>query len=485
MTTDDELLRLRAETRKLRQEYASKKRTEEALEKKNRELIGTVGTLQKEKDILENENEQLIKENNDLKLKLGITLDTAKKYAGMLFKSSVRRLPSDKKSGAQKGHEGHRRKQPDHIDAIVRVALSHCPDCDTALKRTDSHDTRIVEDIPVPQTIVTQYEIERQWCTCCNKEVVGVPQNTLPGFAIGLNALTHILFLKYRLRTPLARIVEELHVTHRLTLTEGGVQSILHAFRTQFTKEYGAILKEIRDAPVKHGDETSWRIDGINCWAWLFATQKAAYYTIEETRGKGVPEKILGPAPRGLLVRDDCASYASLPLSQHSCWSHLLRVSHDHAEKENASREMKALHTELTSLFCALDEANKQPFDLKKRIPVHAFFLKKVRAIIARTYSSSDALDVHTRINNQDKNLVEALLHEDAPLTNNHAERMIRPLVVTRRISGGSRSDDGAATHAVNMTIMQTLSLKGIEFIAGVQAIIHAGNSRYALGMGE
>ena len=484
MTTEEELLRLRAETRKLRQEHASKKRTEEALEKKNLKLIGIVGVLQQENDILEKEKEQLVTEVHDLKLKLGIIQDTAKKYAGMLFKSSVRRAPSDKKSGAQMGHVGHRRKQPDRIDAVVRIALSHCPRCDTALKRTDSHDVRIVEDIPVLKTVVTQYEIERQWCMCCTKEVVGVPQNTLPGFAIGLHALTHILFLKYRLRTPLARIVEELRVTHSLVLTEGGVQSILHAFRRQFTKEYGAILREIRDAPVKHADETSWRIDSENCWAWLFATQTAAYYTIEETRGKGVPENVLGPKPNGLLVRDDFSSYAGLPMAQESCWTHLLRVSHEHAKKETASREMKTLHRELTELFSAIDVANKQPFAIQKRIPVHAFFLKKVRAITLRTYTYPDALAVHTRVSNQDKNLIEALLHEHAPLTNNHAERMIRPLVVTRKISGGSRSDDGAAAHAVNMSIMQTLSLKGIEFIAGVQAIIHAGNPRYVAGNG-
>ena len=145
---------------------------------------------------------------------------------------------------------------------------------------------------------------------------------------------------------------------------------------------------------------------------------------------------------------------------------------------------MKTLHTELTALFSALDEANKRPFNLKKRIPVHAHFQRQVRVIIARTYSSPDALAMHTRMSNQDGNLVEALLHEGAPLTNNHAERMIRPLVVTRRISGGSRSDDGAATHAVNMSIMQTLSLKGIEFVEGIRAIIHAGNPRYAAGNG-
>ena len=482
MTSDEEVLRLRAEAKKLRQENANLARSKSAQSSRTNKDGEHIATLTGKVKSLTEENGALKDEVRDLKLKFGIIQDTATKYAGMLFKSSVRRAPSENKSGAQVGHVGHRRAQRARIDAVVRVALSHCPDCDTKLRRTDSHDTRIVEDIPVRETVITKYEIERQWCTSCNTEVAGVPKNTLPGFSIGLNALTHILFLKYRLRTPLARIVEELRVTHALSLSEGGVQSILHAFRSQFIKEYGAILKEIRDAPVKHADETSWRIDGENCWAWLFTTQKAAYYTIEETRGKGVPEEVLGPAPDGLLVRDDYAGYSALPMPQHSCWSHLLRVSHDHAEKETASSEMKELHAELVTLFEALKIENEKPFVLTKRIPIHAAFLGKIRAIISRTYSAQDALAVHTRIQNQDGNLVEALLHESAPLTNNHAERMIRPLVVTRRISGGSRSDRGAATHAVNMTIMQTLSLKGIDFVEGIRRIIHAGNSRYAAG---
>ncbi|MBI4130425.1 transposase, partial [Candidatus Roizmanbacteria bacterium] len=43
---------------------------------------------------------------------------------------------------------------------------------------------------------------------------------------------------------------------------------------------------------------------------------------------------------------------------------------------------------------------------------------------------------------------------------NNHAERVIRPLVVTRKISGGSRSVQGAQTHMVNMSVFQTIKLK-------------------------
>ncbi|MCK4765235.1 MAG: transposase [Candidatus Aminicenantes bacterium] len=51
---------------------------------------------------------------------------------------------------------------------------------------------------------------------------------------------------------------------------------------------------------------------------------------------------------------------------------------------------------------------------------------------------------MQTRISNQNTNLITALLHRNVSLTNNHSERNIRCFVVARKISGGSRSKDGA-----------------------------------------
>lgn len=480
MNPQEELYRLRKEAKKLRQEKANLIRSKNSHETRGTLDAKHIASLKTKNKQLVAENTELKKEVDDLKIKLGLEIEKAKKYAGMIFKTNTRHAPSGKKRGAKNGHPGHRRAQPKHIDREVRVFLSVCPDCHTPLARTDSHDSRIVEDIPVAETEVTRYEIERQWCTHCTHEVVGVPRNTLPGFSIGLNAVVCILFLKYRLRTPLGRIAEYLSSQHHLTLTQGGIERILHACKDQFGHEYERILTEIRHAPVKHGDETSWRILGENGWAWLFSTHRAAYYTIEETRGKGVPAVVLGTAPPGLLVRDDCPSYFSLAMAQQSCWAHLLRVSRDETRKDACSEEMRLLHRELCIFFGELSTANTRPFMKEERVQAHAGFLARIDAIIGRAYKERDALAVQTRIRNQREHLIEALLHENAPLTNNHAERMIRPLVITRKISGGSQSNAGAATHAVNMSIMQTLSLRGISFFEGVRAIIAAGNPRYA-----
>jgi transposase len=233
---------------------------------------------------------------------------------------------------------------------------------------------------------------------------------------------------------------------------------------------------------MKHADETGWRINGINSWCWLFATPSAAFYTIEETRGKEVPRRCFGRDPTGVLVRDDCPSYNVLSMPQQSCWSHLLRVSHDAAAKDEASREVVVLHRELSNLFNELDTVTKTRFNKAKRLAAYELYKKRIRAIIVRRYKHKDAQAVQTRIANQDTQLITAILYKDVPLTNNHAERMVRPIVITRKISGGSQSDRGAATHAVNMSVMQTLALKGESFLERITEIIHSGSSRYSLG---
>lgn len=484
MTTEEELARLRKEARELRQRNATEKNAHEA-QKERADKFEKITEEQRQKIKHQNDRiTELQKEVAELQSRLGLAVDKAKTYAGMIFKSSIRKIKTGTKRGAKKGHIGHGRENPTRIDREVSVFLTNCNECNTPLSRTSSVDERIVEDVPKTTTLITRYCIERQWCTHCHKEVRGIPRGTIPGMRFGLDIVVLILFLKYRLRTPLAKIEELLLSQHQITVTSQGIQEILHTVKTKFNKQYNDILEEFRNAPIKHADETSWRIDGVNGWCWLFATPTATFYTIEETRGKEVPKRILGHDPTGVLVRDDCPSYASLPLPQQSCWSHLLRVSHDASTHEKASDEMRGLHKELTQMFNEIDPITREPFVLVRREKAYRKYAKQITNIIVRKYQHDDAKAVQTRIANQNTNLLTVLLHENAPLTNNHAERMIRTMVITRKISGGSRSDKGAATHAVNLSVVQTLALKRTDFFTGITAILHAGSSRYALGNG-
>ena len=478
MPLKEELQLLRIELRTLRQEVArfkhawrQQKRRSDRFEQENQELRMMLKLSEQE--------------NKELKAKLDSTTAHKDKLAGMIFKTNVVKKDfadgSKRNRGGQEGHKGHGRKKPKKVDQEKLVYLTRCPDCGNKVDQTDNTYERIVEDIPLLQVLVTLYHIERQWCQCCQKEVRATPAGTLEGFRIGLNAIIWLLFHKYRLRTPLNKITEALKEQYNLKLTEGAIQHILHNLKNRFGSKYQQIVKTIKKAKVKHGDETGWRVEGLNNWCWLFASQKAAFYTIEETRGKAVPQTILGKDPPGVLVRDDYAAYKHLPMEQQSCWVHLLRNSRETVNRDNASKEAVRLHTELKQIFKELKGIIEKPFNQTERNQSYQSYLKKLTNIQKRKYHHHDSQAIQTRIRNQGANLITALKYDRVPLTNNHAEQQIRPMVVTRKISGGSRSPEGAATHAVNMSIAQTILLEGKSFFSGIRQLLKPKTLRYVL----
>ena len=65
------------------------------------------------------------------------------------------------------------------------------------------------------------------------------------------------------------------------------------------------------------------------------------------------------------------------------------------------------------------------------------------------------------------------------------AERNIRKMIVTRKISEGSRSNAGAATHAVNMSVVQTLALKKESLVSELRKLLMPATSPWSLEKGE
>jgi len=279
-----------------------------------------------------------------------------------------------------------------------------------------------------------------------------------------------VLVWKYLCRIPLNIIVSLLEITYDVHVSAGTLVLFLKRTSQYFGKPYDQILKEVRAAPVKHADETSWRVNGINNWCWAFLKQDAVYYTIEETRGKGVPERILKNChPEDVLVRDDYAGYKKLPFVHQSCWAHLLRESHKEVTQKTVSMEMKQLHQEIKHIYQQLEQSVTKPFVKEERQKIHDELLRQLHAIIITGYISEDAKRIQYRIAAQNKNLLTALLYANVPLTNNAAERAIRPMVVTRKISGGSRSRQGAKIHAINMSVLQTMKMKQQSIIPTLQ----------------
>lgn len=462
MTGIEELIRLRTEASTLRHTIARTIRSLINYKKKSGKLEQENHTLHQEIDVLKKREAELLHQLEQVKRQR----DT---YKGMVFKESKKQSPqsigtnthpvASRHRGGQHGHHGTSRTIPPHIDHCFRAYFRYCPECLQPLSRSSSCTTHTVTDIPVWKIfhpITTRYRSERQWCRHCHQTVSAIPPTVIAGSRLGINCMTMVLFLKYRLRLPLNKIKEYMATCYQLTISTGGIVSLLSKAHEWLGDDYDQILTTIRGSPVLHGDETGWRVAGVNYWAWTATTPTHTYYTIEESRGKGVAQKLFTNSI-GVLVRDDYAAYTKLALPQQSCWAHLLRKSHEEIIRDGASDEVTKLHAQLKELFNLLQYDLSQPYDQKIRHQLYQWYTIDLDRIIATNYTHDDAKRIQTRIKHQYTNLLTALRYEGVPLTNNLAERAIRPLVVTRKISGGSQTPRGATIHAVNMSIIETI----------------------------
>jgi transposase len=57
---------------------------------------------------------------------------------------------------------------------------------------------------------------------------------------------------------------------------------------------------------------------------------------------------------------------------------------------------------------------------------------------------------------------------------NNAAERMLRPLVITRKISGGSRTSEGTATRMALSTLFGTWQARGLNTFHACLSMLHS-----------
>jgi transposase len=95
-------------------------------------------------------------------------------------------------------------------------------------------------------------------------------------------------------------------------------------------------------------------------------------------------------------------------------------------------------------------------------------------------YADPDARRLGARISRHRDHLFTFLDKPEVPFENNHAERQIRPAVIMRKNILCNRSDQGADTQAVLMSVYRTLRLRGHDptktIAAALRELLQTGN---------
>jgi len=406
---------------------------------------------------------RLLKEENKLlKETIGALTKRVEELEGIVkekskpafVKKDIKEEP--KQSGQKEGHVGYSRHVPERIDEIKEHKLEKCPICGEPVSDTQEIRERIVEDIEQPKTKNTKHLIHRCYCKKCDKIVEPEIDDALPNARFGLRLMMLILILKLDSRIPSNKIVSLLDSVFQIKISDGEIYSILNQLSEAFGDYYNELEQKIREALVKYIDETGWRINGKNNWLWVFINDEVALYLVRKRRNHKVPYELLGNQEGKTIVSDRLVSYDELQkksgCNHQICWTHLLRNSKDLAEHYP---EARYIHKRMKFIFRKAKEGEK-----KNKL------LGWIDLMASRTYTHSEVFKfVKSICRNHKDDLFRFVEHPEIEPTNNLAERGIRPVVVIRKISGGSRSDKGAETTCRLLSVLQTAKLQSRDYI--------------------
>ena len=232
-----------------------------------------------------------------------------------------------------------------------------------------------------------------------------------------------------------------------------------------------AILDCIRASPVVHADETGWRQHGANGYVWTFSTPTERYF-LRRGRGKTVVDEALSDAFSGVLVSDFYAAYHHYDGPKQRCWAHLLRDIHD----------LRALYPDdapLAQWADAVHQLYRQaractPPRPKRRRAAQLALERQLLTICQPFLDDSSAVQAKLcrRIERHIKELFVFVAEPVVPSDNNAAERSLRHLVISRKISGGTRSERGTDSKMTLASLFGTWRVQGLNPLTACRQLL-------------
>jgi transposase len=378
----------------------------------------------------------------------------------VLFKKNAPEEKANKKGGGVPGHKGHGRRThtEESADCVINEDVGEvCPDCGGLLAMKEVRNRTVIESAPTkPASIL--YRLSVKECKNCHRVFRAKAPCVLPKSLYGNQLTAQMAVMHYFHGITMGRITE------MTGISLGTLIDIFHRLGRYFEPLMEALKEAYRTAPVTHADETGWRNDGQNGYAWLFCTITLSIFLFKNTRSSSVPKGIFGSEGLpGVLVVDRYNGYNKLPLKIQYCYAHLLRdvekLAKDSPDDEEVARFTGALiplmaqAMHLASQRISDEEYYRQARELKEKImavcrsPAHHLGIRALQ----------DIFTIH------EDRLFHWVTDRRVPADNNRAERDLRPTVIARKVSFGSSSDAGAETRSVLMSVLHTLNKRRVE----------------------
>lgn len=392
-----------------------------------------------------------------------------------------------RRRGKQRGTRGTTLEMSQSPDVVIDHVPDHCGRCGEPLGIGDSSGYRARQQIELPEVVPETTEHRAHTCVCgCGHETkASFPDGIRAPVSYGPRVRARVAYLLGRQHIPNRRTVEAMADLFNLNISSGSVDSIYAEAHRRLSGFIAALVALLRTLPVLHADETTDRLGTKNCWMHVVSTGLYTLIHASVTRGEEAIRQagvLLGY--QGVVVHDRLALYWKLKSAKHGiCGAHLLRDLADVAVVCTQTAWASALAVLLVEINTACEEARQR--GLKQLAPTRQrAFATRYDTLVAqgmaanpepthakRDYLERRSFNLVSAFATHRQSILRFMYNLDVSMTNNQAERDLRPTKLHRKISGCFASQAGAERYAHLRSYLSTTRKNGVSAMDALTAL--------------
>ena len=398
---------------------------------------------------------------------------------------------SPKKPGKQKGSPGYGRTwNPGVTEEAVHCSLDICIVCNHSLDsinkvpytQYNQIDIQLGDALqPGLTVIVTPYILYDNTCANCGHQNRYDPKSK---FILDKTQLSEwrwigpylaalIVHLKMDFRLPIRKI-QELLGYFGIKLSAGVIQQCYEESGVAVAPLEKPILETLIQESLIHADETIWLEKSKMLWLWIFSSMTVVYFCVGK-RTKEQLQLILNASFLGWLMTDGYGAYRHYE-KRLRCWAHLLRKAQGLADSMDlTANEFGRLALDILKICMnAVYEWRKKshPSEKTDALTNKLNSILEEFKVICEKYGGvlhEKTKALAREFLNDWGAIFMILQHPYLPLTNNEAERGLRPWVLLRKICFGSKSSKGTKTFTLLASVIGTCrkrAVNSVQFLA-------------------
>ena len=378
-----------------------------------------------------------------------------------------------KRTGRRPGAQpGHRRMQrplvpPERVTRTQVVKPSVCRRCGKPLVGDDPepHRHQVIE-LPKVVATVEEYQLHTLHCEHCGVSTRATLPPGVPTMQFGprLQAMVSLSSGDYGMsKRQIERVVEDFF---EIPIALGSISKLEQSTSEAIAAPVEQVAQAIHHEPRVHADETGWSEGGKRAWLWVAVaiTAPLALFLVRVRRGAEVAKELLGAAFAGILISDRWSAYEWVDVTRRQiCWAHLLRQF----------RGFQNLGPEAAPIGRALEVLTETMFHqwhcirdgTLSRAAFQAWMEPLRKEVVARLEDGQNCSVRKVAGRCREILALEPALWtfvetEGVEPTNNAAERALRPAVLWRKRSFGTKSPNGSLFVGRILTVVTTLRLQ-------------------------